>query len=99
MRSSAPTPADFEVVREFARQRGKLVARCFYRKQGPGLDVNFPQMEDLAWSVAQGLLQGTWESCLAARKSAKSAPPCCPRMTAWQYISPSAPAHPFRRAA
>lgn len=55
------TDADLEGIRQFAKQWGKILVRRAFGEQGPGLDVNLTQMEEMAHAAAQGLTAGALE--------------------------------------
>lgn len=48
-------------VEELAKQWGKVVAKSAYGEGGPGLDVDFDQMEQIAAAASRGLARGTLE--------------------------------------
>lgn len=56
------TPEDLQVVTRIAKQWGKIVVRHAFGDQGPGLDVDFAQMEAVACAAAQGLTAGAVEA-------------------------------------
>jgi hypothetical protein len=58
------TPEQIEELRKKAAQWGKIIARQAFGDAGPGLDVDFAAMEQVAEAAAQGLTQGTLETCL-----------------------------------
>jgi hypothetical protein len=55
------TPEQLAAVEELARQWGKIVARNAYGQDGPGLDVDFDEMEQIAAAATRGLARGTLE--------------------------------------
>ena len=55
------SPQDLEQVYQLAKGWGKIVVRQQWGEQGPGLDVNLEQMEDVAMAAVRGLLAGTLE--------------------------------------
>jgi hypothetical protein len=55
------TADDLEAIRQLAKQWGKIVVRRAFGEQGPGLDVNLTQMEEMAYAAAQGLTAGALE--------------------------------------
>ena len=55
------TPEQLAAVEELARQWGKIVARNAYGESGPGLDVDFDEMEQIAAAATRGLARGTLE--------------------------------------
>jgi hypothetical protein len=58
------TPEELRQLRELARQWAKIVSRRAFRDDGPGLDIDFRPMEQLAAAAAQGLTEGTLELLL-----------------------------------
>ena len=55
------TPEQLARVKELAKQWGKIVARRVYGEDGPDLDVDFDQMEQIAAAASAGLVEGTLE--------------------------------------
>ena len=55
------TPEQLGAITDLAKQWGKIVARNAYGDGGPGLDVDFDQMEQIAAAVTAGLAAGTLE--------------------------------------
>jgi hypothetical protein len=55
------TTEQLVAVEELAEQWGKIVARRAYGDAGPGLDVNFDEIEQLAATATRGLARGTLE--------------------------------------
>jgi hypothetical protein len=62
------TPEDLASITQLAKGWGKIVCRHAFGDQGPGLDVDLAQMEQLAFAAAQGLLAGALEA--ATRRQA-----------------------------
>jgi hypothetical protein len=48
-------------VKELAKQWGKIVARNAYGPDGPPLDADFDEMEQIAAAATAGLVEGTLE--------------------------------------
>jgi hypothetical protein len=48
-------------LEELAQQWGKIVASRAYGEDGPDLDVDFDQMEQISAAVTRGLARGTLE--------------------------------------
>ena len=48
-------------LEELAQQWGKIVANRAYGDDGPDLDVDFDQMEQISATVSRGLARGTLE--------------------------------------
>jgi len=55
------TPEQLAAITDLAKQWGKIVARNAYGDGGPGLDVDFDQMEQVAAAATAGLAAGTLE--------------------------------------
>ena len=55
------TPEQLVAVKELAKQWGKIVARNAYGPDGPPLDTDFDEMEQLAAAATAGLAAGTLE--------------------------------------
>lgn len=55
------TPEQLGAITDLAKQWGKIVARNAYGEGGPGLDVDFDQMEQIAAAATAGLVAGTLE--------------------------------------
>jgi hypothetical protein len=53
------TPEQLQELRELATQWGKLIARRACGGDGPGLDLDFDAMEQIAQAAAAGLTEGT----------------------------------------
>lgn len=58
------TPQELDEVRHLAAQWGKIVARRAFGEAGPGLDVDFDTMEQVAQAAAQGLTEATLHALL-----------------------------------
>src|SRR5262249_36025088 len=58
------TPEQIEELRKTAAHWGKIIARHAFGDAGPGLDVDFAAMEQVAEAAAQVITQGTLETCL-----------------------------------
>jgi hypothetical protein len=56
------TPQDLQRITELAKGWGKIIVRQQWGEQGPGLDVDLTQMEDVALAAVQGLMAGTLET-------------------------------------
>jgi len=72
------TAADLDHVREVARQWGKVIVRHAFGEQGPGLDVDMAQMEEVATAAVQGLSAGTLESATFQQAETLGAEQACP---------------------
>lgn len=58
------TPAQLQELRTLASQWGKIIARRAFGDAGPGLDVDLDAMEQVAQAAAEGLTEGTLQTCL-----------------------------------
>ena len=58
------TPQELDEFRHLAAQWGKIVARRAFGEGGPGLDVDFDAMEQIAQAAAAGLTEGTLQTLL-----------------------------------
>ena len=56
------SPEELQAITDLARQWGKIVVRRAFGEQGPSLDVDFAQMEEVARAAAQGLTAGALEA-------------------------------------
>ena len=59
------TPEELQAVTRLAKQWGKIIVKQAFGEQGPGLDVDFAQMEAVAYAAAQGLTAGAIEAATA----------------------------------
>jgi hypothetical protein len=55
------SPEELQAVTRLAKQWGKIVVKQAFGEQGPGLDVDFAQMEEVACAAARGLTEGALE--------------------------------------
>src|SRR5271154_4617413 len=78
MATRKPTAEDLRRIQELARGRGKIIVRQHWGEEGPGLDVDLAQMEDVAMAAVRALLSGTLEA--ATRQQAVQLGPvhACP---------------------
>jgi hypothetical protein len=58
------TPQELDELRHLAAQWGKVVARRAFGDAGPGRDVDFDAMEQVAQAAAAGLTEGTLQTLL-----------------------------------
>ncbi len=56
------TQEELDRITELAKNWGKIVVRRGFGDDGPGLDVDLDQMEEMAVAAARGLIAGTLES-------------------------------------
>jgi hypothetical protein len=59
------TADDLRRIAEVAKDWGKIIVRRAFGDQGPGLDVDLAQMEQIALAAARGLTAGTLEEATA----------------------------------
>jgi hypothetical protein len=78
MGSRKLTDADLACIREFAKQWGKVIVRQAFGEQGPGLDVDMAQMEEVSTAAVQGLAAGTLESATFQQAQAMGTEHACP---------------------
>jgi hypothetical protein len=69
MATSKHTADDLKRIEELAKGWGKIIVRQQWGEQGPGLDVDLTQMEDVGIAAVRGLLAGTLEA--ATQQQAK----------------------------
>ena len=55
------TSEQLAAITDLAKHWGKIVAKNAYGEDGPGLDVDFDQMEQIAAAATAGLAAGTLE--------------------------------------
>ena len=58
------TVEELDRLRELAAEWGKIVSKRAFGEAGPGLDVDFRTMEQIATAAAQGLTEGTLQQML-----------------------------------
>jgi hypothetical protein len=79
------TADDLARIAEVAKDWGKIVVRRAFGEQGPGLDVDLSQMEQVAQAAARGLTAGALEQAttLQAQRLGDQQPcPVCGRACA-----------------
>ena len=59
------SPEELQAVSRLAKQWGKIVVKQAFGEQGPGLDVDFAQMEEVACAAARGLTEGALQAATA----------------------------------
>ena len=64
------TAEELQELRPLAARWGKIVARRAFGDDGPGLDVDFDMMEQIAHAAAQGLTEGTLQTLLDGQTAA-----------------------------
>lgn len=72
------TPEELLELRHLAAQWGKIVARRAFGDGGPGLDVDFDTMEQIAHAAATGLAEGTLQTLLEGQTAALGDEQPCP---------------------
>jgi hypothetical protein len=88
MNASLFTPAELDQLRALAAQWGKIVSKRAFGDDGPGLDVDFRTMEQIAAVAAQGLTEGTLQLLLQqqAQQLPKEQPcPDCGTLCSTQF--------------
>jgi hypothetical protein len=78
MARSQLSPQDLQQIRDLATQWGKIVARRAFGDAGPGLDINFTTLEQLAAAAAAGLTEGTLTTLLEQQAQALGEQQPCP---------------------
>ncbi|MGF1582781.1 MAG: hypothetical protein ACFCD0_25960 [Gemmataceae bacterium] len=87
MAAKTLSPEELQAIIELAKGWGKIVVQRAFGEEGPGLDINLTQMEQIATTAAEGLLAGTLEQ--ATTEQAQQLPsqhPCpgCGRLCSLQ---------------
>ena len=72
------TPEELLEVRHLAAQWGRIVARRAFGDDGPGLDVDFDTLEQIAHAAATGLTEGTLQTLLESQAAALGEEQPCP---------------------
>jgi hypothetical protein len=62
MAARKATPEDLKRIEELAKRWGKIIVREQWGTEGPGLDVDLTEMEDIGMAAVRGLMAGTLES-------------------------------------
>src|SRR5262245_51687372 len=78
MAASPLTPQELQQLRDLTAQWGKIVARRAFGDAGPGLDVDFTALEQVATAAAHGLTEGTLTTLLEQQAQALPADQPCP---------------------
>lgn len=73
------SPEELQAVKRLAKQWGKIVVKHAFGEQGPGLDVDFAQMEEVASAAAQGLTEGALETATAQQGQLLGEQQPCPQ--------------------
>ncbi len=72
------TPEELRQLRTLAAEWGKIVSKRAFGDDGPGLNVDFRTMEQIATAAAQGLTEGTLELLLKQQAGKLPAEQRCP---------------------
>jgi hypothetical protein len=72
------TPELLQEIRDLAQGWGKIVARRAFGDSGPGLDVDFDMMEQIARAAATGLTEGALATALEQQTQALGEQQPCP---------------------
>ena len=70
---------ELQAVSRLAKQWGKIVVKQAFGEQGPGLDVDFAQMEEVASAAARGLTEGALEVAAAQQGQLLGEKQPCPQ--------------------
>lgn len=79
MGSRRLSPQDLENIKQLAKGWGKIVVRRAFGDDGPGLDVDLAQMEEVAVAAAQGLTAGAFEEATAQQAQQLGHEQACPQ--------------------
>lgn len=72
------TPEELRQLHDLARRWAKIVSRRAFGDDGPGLDVDFRTMEQIATAAAHGLTEGTLELLLRQQADKLTGEQPCP---------------------
>jgi hypothetical protein len=72
------TADDLRELRQLAAQWGKIVARRAFGDDGPGLEVDFDALEQIAQAAAAGLTEGTLQTLLERQATTLGDQQPCP---------------------
>jgi len=72
------SPEKLQEIQELAAGWGKIIARRVYGEPGPGTDVDFTALEQIAAAAARGLTEGTLATLLDQQARALPAEQPCP---------------------
>jgi hypothetical protein len=78
MAPRAFTPEELHQLRRLAAQWGKIVSRRAFGDGGPGLDVDFRTLEQIAHAAAAGLTEGALQTFLEQQAQALGQQRPCP---------------------
>jgi hypothetical protein len=71
-------PEDLRTIRQLAAGWGKILARRAFGPDGPGHDVDFTALEEVALEAARGLTEGTLATLLEQQTDALGDTQPCP---------------------
>jgi len=72
------TPEEIHELRRLAASWGKIFARHAFGDDGPGLDVDFTTLEQIAHAAAEGVTEGTLQTLLRQQADALGEQAPCP---------------------
>ncbi len=72
------TSEEIARIEELAKGWGKIIVRRHWGEQGPGLDVDLNQMEQVAMAAVRALLAGTLEAATAQQADRLGSERACP---------------------
>jgi hypothetical protein len=72
------TAEELDRLRALAAEWGKIVSKRAFGEDGPGLDVDFRTMEQIATAAAQGLTEGALQQMLAQQAQQEPEESPCP---------------------
>jgi hypothetical protein len=78
MAARKATAEDLKRIEEMAKRWGKIIVKEHWGEQGPGLDVDLTEMEDIGVAAMRGLMAGTLESATQQQASQLGEQQACP---------------------
>ena len=72
------SPQKIQEIRDLAAQWGKIVARRAFGEAGPGTDIDFQTLEQVAAAAAAGLTEGTLGTLLEQQAQTLGTEQPCP---------------------
>jgi hypothetical protein len=82
------TPEELQAITRLAKQWGKIVVRRGFGDQGPGLEVDLAQMEEIAFAAAQGLTAGVLEEATSSQGEKLGEHQPCPQCHELCLVTP-----------
>lgn len=79
MAARKATAEDLQRIEALAKGWGKIIVRQHWGEQGPGLDVDLTQMEEIGVAAMRGLLAGTLEVATQQQASQLGEQQACPK--------------------